>query len=789
MSVISHQTMADSTRSRQQQQEQQQHYSKQVKLNKQQQQEDPRPTTRQAAAALASASTTSKSSAMSVRHQESCGVVRRFPSNAATTSITGSRNSEDIDSCSSAATVASIVVGDEDTPPSKAAKLAPNDDSRPITTATSHCSKSSLHSILAKRIEAMRGGRNSPVVEAAAPSAESNLRRFQQQQPEEEDEALESSFATAGGGDQELRSDSPLPSSLRFIRAAHGRLEPGKSAESCQESAMGIAESNASLAPQSDRISRDESSLDLPDYIKKIQEPDDQKLNSGDQNNLKYSKPRLVMQNKPPGMPNMGNTCYLNASLQCLLHLLSDFWQGLQVFDPHSHDSSSPEESGRGRRSDSCMLCQVKNLGEKRHNSIYKCNESQQQQNAQSMANVHGRVSRISPHSIYHIAKKANSKVFGNGKQADSHEFICLVINQMLQNICGSKFDFAKEQKTQLFKVFGGLLNSKLSCTSCNYHNNTTDPFINVSLSIQPPPNIHKSSQKSNTLMNCLERFFSPEVISPIQGYKCEKCNLPSEAHKQYTLKRLPQTLLIHLKRFSPSMKHSFNSYSSKNKKHNNKSSPKFVKNNSHLYFPELLDLSKFYDEDQTRSNEADCSGLPEEDYRSHLTCYRLEALIIHHGNSMNSGHYVCKIRQDDNKWYEFDDENVQECRKESVFNSNAYILFYKKIEKNMRLATKSEMDKKNNNTTTNYDRTILQRVTDGQSSKQDESSEDIGVSNNPFDSFDENKSPNAKRNNHNSRHNKHRNNNNNTTTSYGRHFQRGGRPDSHSHKSYGKRK
>ena len=58
---------------------------------------------------------------------------------------------------------------------------------------------------------------------------------------------------------------------------------------------------------------------------------------------------------------------------------------------------------------------------------------------------------------------------------------------------------------------------------------------------------------------------------------------------------------------------------------------------------------------------------------------YTLRSVIVHHGVSPVSGHYVCHVRHED-KWFTFDDEMPPvEIALEQVLQCQAYMLFYEK--------------------------------------------------------------------------------------------------------------
>ena len=62
---------------------------------------------------------------------------------------------------------------------------------------------------------------------------------------------------------------------------------------------------------------------------------------------------------------------------------------------------------------------------------------------------------------------------------------------------------------------------------------------------------------------------------------------------------------------------------------------------------------------------------------------YSLHGVIYHIGTSAYSGHYICKVRQDDHNWLSIDDSKAYSSSNLNVRESNAtpYIVFYKKVE------------------------------------------------------------------------------------------------------------
>ncbi|NWX81299.1 UBP19 hydrolase, partial [Alca torda] len=150
----------------------------------------------------------------------------------------------------------------------------------------------------------------------------------------------------------------------------------------------------------------------------------------------------------------------------------------------------------------------------------------------------------------------------------------------------------------------------------------------------------------------CLNLFTKPEVLAPEEAWYCPKCKQHREASKQLMLWRLPNILIIQLKRFS------FRSFIWRDKI------------NDMVDFPvRSLDLSKF------------CIGRKGE---QQLPMYDLYAVINHYGG-MIGGHYTAYARLPNDKnsqrsdvgWRLFDDSTVTTVDESQVVTRYAYVLFY----------------------------------------------------------------------------------------------------------------
>uniref|UniRef100_A0A6A7FUQ5 ubiquitinyl hydrolase 1 n=2 Tax=Hirondellea gigas TaxID=1518452 RepID=A0A6A7FUQ5_9CRUS len=213
--------------------------------------------------------------------------------------------------------------------------------------------------------------------------------------------------------------------------------------------------------------------------------------------------------------------------------------------------------------------------------------------------------------------------------------------------------------------LFDGQLISSVQCRTCNNISSKRETFQDLSLPI-PSTDQHPQQQQISSLgvgsrlvqwllswfwgptvslANCLNAFFSADELQGDNMYSCEKCGKLRNGVKFSKVVKLPEVLVIHLKRF----RHDY-TFSSKI--------------SQHVTFPLTgLSLQPFL--------HRDCVS----DVRDYL----LYGVICHHG-SVGSGHYTAMaLNPNSETWFEFDDECVTSINPASVPDCQAYVLFYKK--------------------------------------------------------------------------------------------------------------
>ncbi|CAG8507206.1 27736_t:CDS:2 [Gigaspora margarita] len=187
--------------------------------------------------------------------------------------------------------------------------------------------------------------------------------------------------------------------------------------------------------------------------------------------------------------------------------------------------------------------------------------------------------------------------------------------------------------------LFQGQFCNRLMCMTCGKTSTSFDVFMYLSLPI--PTNI--KNFKRVDLEMCLKSFIKEEILDGNDAWNCPRCNCPRRTTKQLSISRLPDILLIHLKRFS--------FYG-----------PFRDKLETTVHFPiRRLDLTPY-----VPSNSSDGGSRPNSQQMGPFV-YDLYAISNHYGG-LNGGHYTACVRNGyRNEWHNFDDSRASICDERDI--------------------------------------------------------------------------------------------------------------------------
>ncbi|XP_054797302.1 ubiquitin carboxyl-terminal hydrolase 26 isoform X2 [Prosopis cineraria] len=223
-----------------------------------------------------------------------------------------------------------------------------------------------------------------------------------------------------------------------------------------------------------------------------------------------------------------------------------------------------------------------------------------------------------------HISKRAFVDSFpfvktlelDNGVQQDSHEFLTLLLSLLEHCLTHSKVPKARTVVQDLFR---GSVSHVTTCSQCGRDSEASskmEDFYELELNVKGFKSLDES----------LNDYLAVEELCGDNQYFCASCKTRVDATRSIKLRTLPDVLNFQLKRcvFLPE-------------------TTMRKKITSTFSFPAKLDM-------QPRLSEPSQSEL----------IYDLSAVLIHKGTTVNSGHYVAHIKDENaGQWWEFDDEHV----------------------------------------------------------------------------------------------------------------------------------
>jgi ubiquitin carboxyl-terminal hydrolase 8 len=341
------------------------------------------------------------------------------------------------------------------------------------------------------------------------------------------------------------------------------------------------------------------------------------------------------------GLVNMGNTCFMNTALQCMLH--TPLFVHLFMCNQYKEDYEYiTQTASKERLADMIWL--------KRFNDLirYMWHEGTTLKNNRAI------LPQNFLQDTFELARRHDLVEFSGFGQKDSIEFLLFVIDRIHQCLgVPTKMEIKGEPRTKTDKhavdaykewikffqkefspilgIFYGQYYVKVETfdenDTCKETTRLYEPFNTIPIDI---PIQFIQENRTPTIYDCLQRTFGTETIT-VSKTQYKK--------KRTTVWKLPKVMIFTLKRFS----------------HNGKMT-------HHVDFsPDTpIDMGEFV------------YGYGKENSK-----FRLYA-AIHHIGSMDSGHYYASIRHH-GQWYCIDDTSIYPIDSSTV-RKNVYALLYQHI-------------------------------------------------------------------------------------------------------------
>jgi len=330
------------------------------------------------------------------------------------------------------------------------------------------------------------------------------------------------------------------------------------------------------------------------------------------------------------GLNNLGNTCFLNSTMQVLSH----------TYELNNFLNMNTYRKKLNNKYDSALLLEWDEL----RNLLWKEN------------------CVVSPvkfvQTVQKLAKLKGQHLFTGFNQNDLPEFLIFVIdcfhNALSRTVVMTIEGTIKDDKdkiavecferikqmyendySEIWKIFYGIHVSLLENASTGKKISITpEPFFIINLPIP-------FNNKSPTLLDCFDLYVESEIMDGENKVTYEKTGEKIAVKKNIMFWSLPDILVIDIKRFN----------------HKNK------KNQIMVDFPlEGLNLSKYI------------IGYNKDKY-----IYDLYGVCNHSGSVMG-GHYTSFVKNANGNWYHYNDTIVSEVAlREQIITPKAYCFFYRK--------------------------------------------------------------------------------------------------------------
>jgi uncharacterized UBP type Zn finger protein len=287
---------------------------------------------------------------------------------------------------------------------------------------------------------------------------------------------------------------------------------------------------------------------------------------------------------------------------------------------------------------------------------------------------------RLQLRSAPSVQRLTRALRWSESEQQDAQEFLGLLFSKL-----ETEAPTLHKEVTRLFSLE---TTDFVKCLACSTVSERFASLLDLPLSVPD----HESVPAA------IETFLKVEKLEGDEQYFCEKCGSKQDAERGTWIRRLPQNLVLFLKRFAWEA----TSDGLRRRKLNDK-----------IKFPLTLDMNRFCSlpgrepsteisesspvrlgrKDSQLSPAVDLGDSPGERRRQarYLSAgdevYELGAVLVHSGTT-DGGHYYALVKETSGEWWRLDDESVSPVTDSLVLErlwggegfGNAYLLVYRKI-------------------------------------------------------------------------------------------------------------
>ena len=379
-----------------------------------------------------------------------------------------------------------------------------------------------------------------------------------------------------------------------------------------------------------------------------------------------YVKPKYIFSLK--GLDNIGSTCYMNSTLQCLLHVneLVNYFLYEYKNDKTTLKRKNKNAATSGEISDVFFDLVIgvyqdnnnENISETKISSIFNPKTSNYKSQINNLYEFKAEKNSISPNQFKRTLGFHNPQ-FKDFKANDSKDLLLYLLQTMHEelnyfgdnppirlpqpNQCNREstfmyfMNFYNNQNFSIIsKNFYGTYETITKCKKCKTTIYNFQKFEFISFGM------FKYKKKTFDIMNGFKDNEEPQELKGDNKFYCNKCGKLVEALLTCKIIQPPNKLIINIdygkdKKYQP----------------------------SNILFGDIINITNYVNFN----------------FGTQIR-YEITGICTHFGSSGKYGHYItfCKHKEKE-KWYSFSDSSCKEIKnKDEIYTGSPYILLYEKL-------------------------------------------------------------------------------------------------------------